>query len=109
MPYNKTLLISTMKKLELFDNISYKYIKDIIEDDEDYYDVKIENLPYDRVCYCKTKFTFSIPQLIDERFGEKYYKDATFNVIKEYNTSSYFGLMMCELEEEEKEEEEEYN
>ena len=98
MGYINFLLVSTMKKLDLFDNISYKYIKDIINDDDDDIEVEIKDLDCDRFGYCKTRFTFSIPQLIDERFGEKYYKDAKFVVEKEYNGSSAFALMMCELD-----------
>ena len=105
MGYTKCLMLPTMKNLDLFDNISYKYIKDIINDDDDFIDVEIERLDCDRVAWCKTQFKFSIPQLYDERFGEKYYKDATFTVVKEYNSSSAFALMMCELDEEEEEEE----
>ena len=106
MGYINFLLVSTMKKLDLFDNISYKYIKDIINDDDDDIDVEIKDLDCDRFGYCKTQFTFSIPQLIDERFGEKYYEDATFVVKKEYNGSSPFALMMINLYEDEEEEEE---
>ena len=106
MGYTNCLFVSTMKNLDLFDNISYKYIKDIINDDDDEIDVEIEDLPCDRIAYCKTQFKFSIPQLIDERFGEKYYKDATFNVVKEYNGSSPFAYMMLELDEESEESEE---
>ena len=96
-----------MKNLNLFDDIPYKYIKDIIKNDEDDIEVEIEDIDCDRECYCKTRFEFSIPQLYDERFGEKYYKDATFTIVKEYNSSSAFALMLCGLDEEEEEEEEE--
>ena len=101
MGYTNCLFVSTMKNLDLFDNISYKYIKDIIDDDDNEIDVEIKDLDCDRIAYCKTQFKFSIPQLIDERFGEKYYKDATFNVVKEYNGSSGFACIMLELQEEE--------
>ena len=96
-----------MKKLDLFDNISYKYIKDIINDDDYDIEVEIKDFECDRIAYCKTQFTFSIPQLIDERFGEKYYEYKKFVVENEYNTSSPFALMMCELYEDDEEEEEE--
>ena len=107
MGYTNCLMVSIMKQLNLFDNISYKYIKDIINDDDDLIEVEIKDLDCDRIAYCKTRFKFSIPQLIDERFGEKYYKDAKFVVEKEYNGSSPFALMMIELYEEDEEEEEE--
>jgi len=96
-----------MKNLNLFDNISYKYIKDIINDDDDDIEVEIEDIDCDRDGWCKTRFTFIIPQLYDERFGEKYYKDAKFVVEKEYNGSSPYALMMIDLDDREEEEEEE--
>lgn len=105
MGYTNCLIVSQMKELDLFDNISYKYIKDIINHDDDDIEVEIEDIDCDRECYCKTQFKFSIRQLYDERFGKKYYKDATFTVVKEYNSSSAFALMMIELDEEEEEEE----
>ncbi len=107
MGYTNCLMISQMKELDLFDNISYKYIKDIIDNDDDDMEVEIEDLDCDRECYCKTQFKFIIPQLYDERFGEKYYKNATFTVEKEYNNSSPYALMMLDLYEESDEEEEE--
>ena len=107
MGYTNCLLVSTMKKLDLFDNISYKYIKDIINEDDYDIEVEIERLDCDRVAWCKTQFTFIIPQLIDERFGEKYYKYKKFVVENEYNSSSAFALMMLELYEDDEEEEEE--
>jgi hypothetical protein len=104
MGYINFLFVSSMKKLDLFDNISYKYIKDIINNDEDEIDIEIKDLDCDRFGYCKTQFTFSIPQLIDERFGEKYYEDAEFVVEKEYYGSSPFALMMINLYENDEEE-----
>ena len=104
MGYINFLFVSSMKKLDLFDNISYKYIKDIINDDDDEIDIEIKDLDCDRFGYCKTQFTFSIPQFIDERFGEKYYEDAKFVVEKEYYGSSPFALMMINLYENDEEE-----
>jgi hypothetical protein len=101
MVYTNYFMVSQMKELDFFDNISYKYVKDIITNDDDSVEVEIEDLECDRVAWCKTRFTFSIPQLIDERFGKKYYKDKKFIVEKEYNNSSAFALIMCGLEEEE--------
>ena len=107
MGYTNCLSVSTMKILDLFDNISYKYIKDIINNDYDDIEVEIKDLECDRVCFCKTQFKFIIPQLYDESFGEKYYKDATFTVVKEYNGSSLFALTMYGLVEDEEEDEDE--
>tara|TARA_R110000823_G_scaffold36930_9_gene100539 strand:+ start:1441 stop:1770 length:330 start_codon:yes stop_codon:yes gene_type:complete len=107
MGYTNCLMVSQMKELDLFDNISYKYIKNIINNDDEDIEVEIEDLECDRIAYCKTQFIFIIPQLYDERFGEKYYKDAKFVVKKEYNTSSPYAIMMLELEDEDEDEEEE--
>lgn len=107
MGYTNCLMVSQMKELDLFDNISYKYIKDIINNEDDEIDVEIKDLECDRVCFCKTQFKFIIPQLYDESFGEKYYKDATFTLVKEYKGSSIFAFMMWELEEDEEEDKDE--
>ena len=115
--YLKDNTIKDMIKLDLFDDIPFKYLKDIIDfKTEDYkkytdgiYDieVEIEDLDCDRVAWCKTRFTFSIPQLIDESFGKKYYKDKEFVVEKEYNGSSVYALMMCGLKDDDEEEKDE--
>ena len=106
MGYTNCLTISQMKKLNLFDNISYKYIKDIINNDDDDIEVEIEYLDCDRVAWCKPRFTFEISQ------GKVYPWDTEdtykkFVVEKEYNSSSAYALMMLELQEEDDEEEEE--
>ena len=96
--------IEQMKKLDLFDDIPYKYIKNIIEDDEAAIDVVIEHLDCDIIAYCKTRFTFEILQDADNKY-------AKFVVETEYNGSSAFAMLMGglddALEEEEEEEEEE--
>ena len=93
-------MVSQMKELDLFDNISYKYIKDIINNDGDDIEVEIEDLECDRVAWCKTRFKFEI----DLGSGNGILK---VDVEKEYNGSSTYALMMIELQEEEEEEEEE--
>ena len=106
MGYTNCLTIGQMKELDLFDNISYKYIKDIINNDDSDINVEIEDLDCDRVAYCKTRFTFEISQ------GKMYSWDTKdtykkFVVEKEYNGSSIFALLMLNLYEEEDDEEEE--
>jgi len=58
MPYTNCLRLSTIKYLDLLDDVPYKIIKIMInEDDEDNddetYNVEITDLECDRVCYCK--------------------------------------------------------
>ena len=91
-----------MKNLDLFDNISYKYIKDIINNDDDDIEVEIEDLDCDKVAWCKTRFTFKLN--IDVSGGSMpIMVDKEFVVEKEYNNSSAYALMMIELNEEEEE------
>ena len=89
-------MVSQMEELDLFDDIPYKYIKDIIKDDDDDIKVVIEGIDCDRVGWCKTRFTFElninvsggcIPIMVDKKFV----------VEKEYNNSSAYALMMLEL------------
>tara|TARA_R110000751_G_scaffold239592_1_gene340290 strand:+ start:233 stop:556 length:324 start_codon:yes stop_codon:yes gene_type:complete len=96
--------IEQMKQMDLFDNIPYKYIKNIINNDEEVIDVVIEHLDCDIIAYCKTRFTFEILQDTEDKY-------AKFVVETEYNGSSAFAMLMGglddALEEEEEEEEEE--
>ena len=97
MGYTNCLTISQMKELDLFDDIEYKHIKKIIENDNDDIEVEIEDLDCDRIAWCKTRFTFELkinvsggymPIMVDKKFV----------VEKEYNSSSPYALMMCELD-----------
>lgn len=102
MGYISMLMVSTMKELDLFDNIPYKYIKNIINEDDEAIDVVIRDLDCDTIGYCKTRFTFEISQ------GKT---DKKFVVDIEYNNSSCFGMLMSGLyndnDDDEEEEEEE--
>jgi hypothetical protein len=99
-------MVSQMKKLDLFDNISYKYIKNIIKYDDNDIEVEIEDLDCDRIAWCKTRFTFKLN--IDVSGGSMpIIVEKEYVVEKEYNNSSPYALMMIELYEEEEEEEEE--
>jgi hypothetical protein len=91
MGYTNCLMVSQMKELDLFDNISYKYIKDIINNDYDDIEVEIEDLECDRVAWCKTRFKFEI----DLGSGNGILKVV---VEKEYNGSSAYALMMCQID-----------
>ena len=83
--------IEQMKKLDLFDDIPYKYIKNIINSDEEAIDVVIEALDCDIIAYCKTRFTFEILQDADNKY-------AKFVVETEYNGSSAFAMLMGGLD-----------
>ena len=105
MPYTNCLQLSTIEYLDLLDDIPYKYIKNMInEDDEDDYDVEIMDLESDRVAYCKTQFKLTLR--IDISQGSlPIYVNKTFTIVKEYNNSSGIALTMLDLYEEDDEEE----
>ena len=97
MVYPKTLTIFEMKNICLFDNIHYKYIKNIIHDEANVIEVEIEDLPCDRELYCKTQFKFINTQCVGRTMEKNYYKDRKFAVVKEYNISCpYHRLVLGE-------------
>jgi len=98
MPYTNRLMVSQMKELDLFDDIEYKYIKEIINNDDDDIEVEIEDLDCDRIAWCKTRFKFEI----DLGRGSGVLK---VDLKKEYNSSSPYALMMCKLDTDDEEEE----
>ena len=105
MPYTNCLRLSTIKYLDLLDDIPYKYIKKMIhEDDDDYYDVEIMDLESERVAYCRTQFKLSLK--IDISQGSlPIYVNKTFTIVKEYNNSSGVALTMLDLYEEDSDDE----
>ena len=100
MPYTNSLKLSTLEYLDLLDDIPYKYIKNMIhEDDEDDYEVEITDLDCERIAYCKTQFKLTLR--IDISQGSlPIYVDKTFTLLKEYNNSSGIALTMLDLYEE---------
>ena len=100
MPYTNSLKLSTIEYLDLLDDIPYKYIKNMIhEDDEDDYEVEITDLDCERIAYCKTQFKLSLK--IDISQGSlPIYVNKTFTIVKEYNNSSGIALTMLDLYEE---------
>ena len=97
MPYTNSLKLSTIEYLDLLDDIPYKYIKNMIhEDDEDDYEVEITDLDCERVAYCRTQFKLTLK--IDISQGSlPIYVDKTFTLLKEYNNSSGIALTMLDL------------
>ena len=97
MPYTNSLKLSTIEYLDLLDDIPYKYIKKLInEDDDDYYDVEITDLKCDRIAYCRTQFKISLNVDISQG-SSPIYVDKTFIIIKEYSNSSGIALTMLDL------------
>jgi len=107
------LTIYEMKLLDLFDDVPYKYIKynnyDSDDCDSDVIITNIEDLPYDREDWCKTRFTF---ELYGYTFpiGDDEYKE--FVVEKVYRQDStyqnnLFAILTEEDDDDEEEEEEE--
>jgi hypothetical protein len=79
-----------MEFLELFDEIPYKYVKNLVKmESETDFEVDIINLECDRVGWCETKFTFTIT--INDI-------DRTFEKVLYYNNSSHIALAIIELE-----------
>ena len=94
MAFTKHFTIEMMKKLDLFDNISYKHIKDIINNDDDGIDVSILNLECDNPGYCKTRFAFKIDSRTDGGNG------GILNVdfVMEYSACGYYALLLIDLQ-----------
>ena len=98
MPYTNSLKLSTIEYLDLLDDIPYKYIKNMIneDDDEDDYEVEITDLECDRIAYCRTQFKLTLN--VDISQGSlPIYVDKTFTLLKEYNNSSGIALTMLDL------------
>jgi len=101
MPYTNILRLSTIKYLDLLDDVPYKIIKIMIDEDDednddDTYDVEITDLECDRVGYCKTQFKLTLPVNISQGTLPLYVKK-TFTSVKEYNNSSGIALTLSDL------------
>ena len=110
--YTNCITLEQMLWLDLFDDLPYKNIKDILELDGDTdFEVEIVDIPNNHnVCptWCTTSFNFilninvsqgSLPIMVDKHF----------TVTKAYSGSSPMALFIMEyliIEEEEEEEEE---
>jgi len=104
------MTVKQARYFNLFDNVQYKYVRELINDDDNEIDVEIKDLPCDRACYGKVSFKFKLR--CDVCPGSlSIWKTSTFTVELEYNTSSPYAFALIELQEyygdEEDEEDEE--
>ena len=108
MGYTNVIDITDALYLDLFDDINYKWLKEVLNPnmDKDEYDfeVEIEDLPFERKGYITTQFTFELRMLYDERFGEKYYHTKSFTKILEYTPNSPLGISISNMYEEDEDE-----
>jgi hypothetical protein len=89
--YFNSLTVREARYFNIFDNIPYKYVKEIITaDDEDEFDVEITDLPCDRAAYCKVSFKFKLAAAIGQR---------EFTVELEYNVCSGYAMALMEMRE----------
>ena len=119
MPYNNFVSLEyAINELDLFDNIKFKYLKDLFTKDTDLedwgFEVDIEDiaLPYSSANCCmrktEVKYELENPEYKEGGFypyqKEKYY---SFTKEYEYNSSSAYGFTFMNLYEESEDEEEE--
>ena len=98
MPYTNCLRLSTIKYLDLLNDVPYNIIKIMIDegDDEETYNVEITDLESDRAGYCKTQFKLTLPVNISQG-TLPLYVDKTFTTVIEYNTSSGIASTILDL------------
>ena len=119
MPYSNCLSVEQALYFELFDDIKYEWLKEVLDPkmDRDEYDfeVEIEDIPNDENTenYKTTQFTFELRKIDYIRFGETHYKTKTFVVNKTYAYNSPYAMSLgnqyedTDDEEDEEDEEEE--
>ncbi len=96
MVYIHCITVEEMKELDLFDDIPYKYIKDIIDNDNEEIDIDIEDIECDKVGLFLIRFKFQIvlPKGIhycDDCGGNKNLK---VDLVKEYNYNSHYSHLI---------------
>ena len=117
MTYTNNINYHTIDYLDLFDDIPFKYVKSIVNQNknkEDWiefdFQVEIEDVEGDRVAWCATKFTFDL-EINVSNGSLPLWVTKTFVVIKEYNGSSpmamYIGENLYEEYDDDDEEDEE--
>ena len=100
MEYTNCLHKDQIEWLDLFDDIPYKYIKDIIKDEDYELEVEITDVDCDRVAWCKVKFEFKL-QIDISQGSLPLYTSKKFSKVIEYNTSSTMASFMLDLQQEE--------
>ena len=108
MGYTNVINITDALYLDLFDDINYKWLKEVLDPnmDRDEYDfeVEIEDIPFQHTGYITTNFTFELRMLNYERFGRKYYHTKSFTKIFEYTPNSPLGISISNMYEEDEDE-----
>ena len=116
MPYSNVLSIEEALYFELFDDIKYEWLKEVLDpkrEDENDFEVEIEDIPNDENTeyYKTTQFTFELRKIDYVRFGETHYKTKTFVVKKTYAYNSPYAMSLGnnyeDTDDEEDEEDEE--
>ncbi len=95
MEYTNCLNMEQIDYLDLFDDIPYKYIKNIIKDEDYDLEVEITDLECDRVGWCRTNFKFEL-QINISQGSLPLYVNKKFEVIKEYNADSHMAMFIGE-------------
>ena len=112
MGYTNCINITDALWFDLFDEVPYKWLKEVLDKKMDWdeydFEVEITDVPATRTGqqYCATKFKFDLRWNDETWFGEKKWKTKTFTKTIEYNGSSPVALKLCGMTDESDEEEE---
>ncbi len=113
MPYADCLSIEQALYFDLFDDIKYEWLKEVLDpkrDREEYdFEVEIKDILDDENTedYKTTQFTFQLRKIDYVRFDETHYKTKTFEVKKTYHYNSPYAITLGDNYEDTDDEEEE--
>ena len=116
MPYSNVLSIEEALSYELFDDIKYEWLKEVLDpkrEDENDFEIEIKDIPNDKnpANYKTTQFTFELRKRDSVWFDETRFKTKTFVVKKTYSCNSAYAISLGnnyeDTDDEEDEEEEE--
>lgn len=93
-----TIDLKTTKFLDLFDDIPYKYVKNIIDDDDKPFDIEMEHLECNKIAWSNTKFTFKLSGTFVRGDSLPIIVEKTFEKVLYYNRSSPIGLVILVIE-----------